>query len=273
MMSGREDTARRLVERGESLAAVGWRIIDAHAHLGPTGGFHIPHPDADSMVAMMDRLGIERTLLASHLAISCDAVRGNDLTAEATRRHPGRLFGYVVVNPRYPQEVEGELCRGYDVLGLRGIKLHPTFQDYAVTEPACEPVWRFAEERGALVLSHTWERDERCRPSLFAALAEAHPSVPFILGHSGGTPAGKREAVAVAQAHPNVYLDICGSTLTRAELEWMAAEVGAERILFGTDMPWLDPRFLIGKVAYARLSAEEQRLILGENIVRLMGWN
>jgi len=82
-----------------------------------------------------------------------------------------------------------------------------------------------------------------------------------------------REAMAVALAHPNVYLDICGSTLARAELEAMVAEVGAERILFGTDNPWLDPRFLIGKVAYARLSAEQQRLILGENIARLMGWD
>jgi hypothetical protein len=40
---------------------------------------------------------------------------------------------------------------------------------------------------------------------------------------------------------------------------------------------WADggptPRFLIGKVAYARLSAEEQLLILGENIARLMGWD
>lgn len=272
-MSGPERTIRDLVEGGESLAALGWRIIDAHAHLGPTGGFYIPRSGADDMVAMMDRLGIDRTMLASHLAVSCDAVRGNDLTAEAARRYPGRLHGYVVVNPHYPEEVEGELCRGYDVLGLHGIKLHPTFQDYSVSDPACAPVWRFAEERRVPVLSHTWDRDERCRPSLFAALAEAHPAVPFILGHSGGTPAGKREAVAVAQAHPNVYLDICGSTLTRAELEWMVAEVGAERILFGTDVPWLDPRFLIGKVVYARLSAEEQRLILGENIARLMGWD
>lgn len=271
-MARGDATMRALVERGESLAALGWRIIDAHAHLGPTGTFHIPRPDADSMVAMMDRLGIACTMLASHLAVSCDFALGNDLTAEAARAFPERLHGYVVVNARYPEEVEGELRRGHDLLGLRGIKLHPAFQSYSVADPGCEPVWRYAEEHAVPVLVHTWDRDPYCRPALFAPLAEAHPKVALILGHSGGTPAGKREAVAVALGHPNIYLDICGSTLTSDELEWMTGEVGAERIIFGTDMPWVDPRFQVGRVAYARLSAEEQRLILGENIARLMGW-
>ena len=272
MMASDEYTMRALVERGESLAALGWRIIDAHAHLGPTGTFLIPTPDAASMVAMMDRLGIDRTLLASHLAISCDFARGNDLTAAAVRAYPDRLYGYVVVNARYPEEVEGELRRGLDQLGLQGIKLHPNFQGYCVDDPALASVWRCAEERGIPVLVHTWDRDPNCRPSFFAPLAEAHPTVPFILGHSGGTPTGVREAVAVAREHPNIYLDICGSLLTSNELEWMVAEVGAERVLFATDVPWLDPRFELGRLAYARLSVEEQRLILGENIARLLGW-
>ena len=263
-------SVRRLAQRGESLSSLGWQIIDGHAHLGPTGGFYIPTPDAASMVKMMDRLGIAMTGISSHLAITSDYVRGNDLTAETVRRFPGRFFGYVVANPCYAENVLKELRRGYDALGLCAIKLHPTLHNFSVADACCDTIWRFADEREAVVLAHTWEGDDRCRPSLFAQLAEAHPRVSFLLGHSGGTPAGRREAVEVATAHENVYLEVCGSTLTSEELEHMVRQVGAERVIFGTDSPWLDPRFVLGKVAYADLSDEQLRSVMGDNVRQLL---
>jgi len=259
-----------LIERGESLAALGWRIVDAHNHLGPTMSFYIPQPDAASMVALMDRLGVNLAGVSSHLAVGPDNMRGNDLTAAAVRDYPGRFFGYAVPNPRYLGDVRGELARCFDVLGLCAIKLHPTMQGYGVLEPACEEVWRFAEERSTFILIHTWEGDARCSPGAVGQVAKAHPTVPFLLGHSGGTPAGRREAVEVARENPNVYLELCCSLLPRAEVAWMVHEVGAERLLFGTDAPWLDPRIMLGKVALCGLADEQLKLVLGENVLRLL---
>jgi len=271
MIARGSSSVRELVERGESLAALGWRIIDAHAHLGPWEGFYIPTPDAATMVAMYDRLGINLAGLSSNLAVDSDYALGNERTAQAVHAFPKRLFGYVVPHPRYPQGVLPELRRGFDELGLRAIKLHPATHNYSVLEPACEDIWRFAEEREAIVLVHTWEGDERCRPKAFGQLAEAHPTVPFLLGHSGGGPAGRREAVEVAKAHSNLYLEICCSRLTSAELEYLVDGAGAERVIFGTDSPWIDPRPTLGRVAYANLADEQLRLILGENMARLLG--
>jgi predicted TIM-barrel fold metal-dependent hydrolase len=259
-----------LIDRGASLAALGWRIIDAHNHLGPTQVFYIPQPEAASMVALMDRVGVNQAGLASHLAVGPDYVRGNDLTAAAVHAFPERFFGYAVPNPRYPDDVRAELQRSFDTLGLCAIKLHPTMHNYSVLEPACEEIWRFAEERSTFCLIHTWEGDARCSPSAVGQVARAHPTVPFLLGHSGGTPAGRREAIAVAHERPNVYLELCGSLLARAEVAWMVQEVGAERVLFGTDTPWLDPRIVLGKVALSGLNEEQLRLVLGENILRLL---
>jgi len=260
---------RALVERGESLAALGWPVVDAHAHLGPTAAFYIPTPDAAAMVAMMDRVGIAMTGIAPHLAITSDYRRGNDQAAEAVARFPGRFYGYVTPNPHYP-DAEAELRRGFDELGLIAIKLHPTTHNYSVADPRCEPIWRFAQERGAVLLCHTWEGDARCRPSLFGPLAEAYPAVRFLLGHSGGTTAARTEAIQTAQGRPNIYLEICGSYLTGMELQRMVADVGAERVIFGTAAPWLDPRFVLGKVAYSGLSDEALQLVLGGNIRRLL---
>jgi uncharacterized protein len=68
----------------------------------------------------------------------------------------------------------------------------------------------------------------------------------------------------------NVYLELCGSTVTADEIAWMVGEVGAERVIFGTDSPWIDPRFLLGKVAFADLDDKAARLVMGGNIIRLL---
>jgi len=262
---------RQLVEAGESLAALGWRIVDAHAHLGPTGEMFVPTPDEGTMVAMMDRLGFDLTGISSHLAIGTDYVRGNDVTSAAVRRFPERLFGYVVSNPHDTEPLENELARGFDTLGLVAIKLHPTTHDFSVADPACEPIWRFAAEREAVVLVHTWVGDPRCHPAMFGDLAARYPSIRWILGHSGGTRQGRPEAAQVAREHESIYLDVCGSIITSDEIAWLVRTVGADRVIFGTDVPWLDPRFLLGKAAYSDLADEQLRLLLGENILRLLG--
>jgi uncharacterized protein len=271
-MSG--STLRALVEAGASLAsgptALPWPVVDAHAHMGPTGVFYIPTPDAASMVAMMDRLGFAMTGIAPHLAIGSDYRQGNDLAAEAVRRFPGRFFAYVTVNPHYVDNLVSELRRGFDELGCVVIKLHPTMNDYAVSDPRCAAIWQFAEERGATVLTHTWEGDKRCSPEVLGEVAAAHPRAHFLLGHSGGTAGGRRDAVRVAKQVSNVDLELCNSLVTAAEIAWMVGEVGAERVIFGTDSPWLDPRFMLGKVAFADLDDEAARLVMGGNIIRLL---
>jgi len=265
-----ESIVRALVSRGETLAALPWPVIDAHAHLGPTGAFAIPSPDAASMVRMMDRLGFAMTGISPHLAINSDYRRGNDLAAETVRRFPGRFYGYVTVNPHYADDVLPELSRGFDELGLVAIKLHPTFNDYTLHDDRCLPIWRFAEERGATLLIHTWEGDKRCSPTVAGEVAAAYPRAQFLLGHSGGTRAGREEATRVAKMHPNTHLELCSSNLTAAEIEAMVAAVGPERVVFGTDAPWVDPRFPLGKIAAASLTDEALRLVMGGNIAALL---
>jgi predicted TIM-barrel fold metal-dependent hydrolase len=48
-------------------------------------------------------------------------------------------------------------------------------------------------------------------------------------------------------------------------------EAGADRVLFGSDMPLMDPRPQIGKIITADISDEAKQLILGDNARRLLG--
>jgi predicted TIM-barrel fold metal-dependent hydrolase len=260
-----------MVKSGRPLSQHGLTVIDAHAHLGAYFNFYIPRPDAATMVATMDRLGMQQAWICSIPACGADVPRGNDMTAAAVRAFPGRFVGYAAVNPHYPERMRGELERCFDELGLRLIKLHPSIVEYPVSGRAYEAVWRFASERRTIVLSHTWVGASTCAPRLFEPLARDYPDVTFILGHSGGTPSGYVEAIEAALKNPNIYLDICRSVMSRVWVERIVSEVGPDRVLWGTDFPFMDPVYLVGRLACTTLGDEAKRKVFGENAARLLG--
>jgi predicted TIM-barrel fold metal-dependent hydrolase len=66
-------------------------------------------------------------------------------------------------------------------------------------------------------------------------LAQRHPVVRFILAHIGGG-GDWRHTLAVVGPHENVYLDLSGSGVDGGMVEACLAAVGADRLLWGTDI-------------------------------------
>ena len=75
----------------------------------------------------------------------------------------------------------------------------------------------------------------------------------------------------VAQRFPNLYLDTASSAIDTGFVEAAVAALGARKILFGTDTPLLDPWPQLVKIRETRLADEDRKLIMGGNILRLMG--
>jgi predicted TIM-barrel fold metal-dependent hydrolase len=50
----------------------------------------------------------------------------------------------------------------------------------------------------------------------------------------------------------------------------MVREVGADRVIFSSDIPFIDLRYGLGRVLFAPLTPEERALVLGGNIRRLL---
>ena len=260
---------KEAVEKGLPLKDV--LVIDAHAHLGATvdGWMYIPTPDIDTMIRLMDKMGVDQICASAILAFP-DYTRGNDLTAEAVKKYPDRFVGLAVVNPHYAEDVRPELERCFDRLGMRGIKIHPTSNDYPVDGEGYQEVWKFASERKTFVLSHTWHGTSTCNPGKFVSIANKYPDVSFILGHSGGQAKGYQEAIKAVKECPNLYLDLTGSLITGTWVERMVEAVGAERIVYGTDFPFIDPFYEFGKVCYANIDEESKKKILGLNMAKII---
>jgi predicted TIM-barrel fold metal-dependent hydrolase len=263
----------QLVLAGRPLTEAGLEIIDAHGHLGPYRNFAIPDPGAEAIVRVMDRCGVARLGISSHMAIGPDWVRGNRMTAEAVARHPDRLFGYAVADPHQPGRIRDELAHCFDRLGMVGLKLHPDLAEVPIGDTGYGPAWEFAAARGCLVLVHTFHASRFCDPSALRPLAERYPDLPILLVHSGAQTAAFPGAIALARACPNLYLDLSGSFITGPWIAAMVREAGADRVVWSSDIPFIDLRYGLGRAAFAGLDPDSLRLVMGGNIKRLLDWD
>lgn len=239
-----------------------YEIIDCHAHLGQWFNFNTPRYDGKSLVDVMDILGIDKMCISALLSIGPDFVAGNEWVSEVVKKYPGRFFGYIGINPHYPEITFEEICRCW-AKDMNAIKIHPETHDYSPDGKEYRKIYKFLQEKKGLILSHVWGVDA---VKTFGQLAGEYDKVTFILGHSGGKPKAMYEAIKVANQHKNIYLDLTGSYHYEGIIELMVKEVGADRVLFGTDAPFLDARPAVGRVGYANISDEEKIKIMGENM-------
>lgn len=249
-------------------------VIDAHGHLGAYAPFYIPRTDAASMVSVMDRCGVQAIAVSAHMALSGDVFAGNREVAQAASAYPGRFIGYATANPHYrTSETEADLEYWLTFHPwIRGVKIHPAMHNYPVTGPRYRVAFEVAARHRVPLLSHTWgegEEAQLCSPTMLESMAETYPDLPIIIGHSGGVLRGYHLSVQAAQRCPNLYLETCGSFQAMGLMEYLVDQVGAHRVLFGSDMAFLCITAELGRVVYARLTTAEKRQVLGLNAARL----
>ena len=162
---------------------------------------------------------------------------------------------------------------------IRGIKIHPSFHLVSADNELYDNIWRYADEHGVILLSHTWDISltnpvqKYSYPTRFEKFVKRYPGVRFILAHSGGRYNGILEAARIAKENRNVFLDIAGDIYANEFLEYITGEVGSQRILFGTDYPMMDQHTMLGVVLGAGISLKDKENILFNNAYDLFCLN
>jgi predicted TIM-barrel fold metal-dependent hydrolase len=242
----------------------GLEIVDCHGHLGPWYTIHIPRPKAEDLVETMDLAGVRKLAVSANAAIGPDFRRGNDQVADALRRFSDRFLGYAVVNPNYPGEVKPELERCFGGLGFHAIKLHTGLHQYPLNGPHYRPALELAQHRALVVLTHGCDG--------IAELAREFARANFIIAHVGAGYDGRnRDAlIDLAAEAPNVYLDTASSDVPFANIEHLAEAIGPHKIVFGSDHPWIDVRYALGRMLFAEIEPADKVAILGGTFSRLL---
>ncbi|MDD5705896.1 MAG: amidohydrolase family protein [Kiritimatiellae bacterium] len=247
-------------------------IVDAHAHDHLMGQFVAEPTGIGPMLAIMDRLRIRLAVSTSQEALAL----GGGL-AEARRifeQSRGRIYYLGVFDPNRAAASLTVLREAVGWPGFAGLKLHPPLHAVMADDPRYRSAWEFAAEHDLTILTHSWSLSDYnpsqrfATPERFEGCIRDFPGVRFVLGHAGGRGTGRAEAVRLANRYPNVYLDIAGDIYCRGLIEELAATVPAERILFGSDYPMMDPRSNLTRVLLAAIGTDAKRLMLADNAIR-----
>jgi predicted TIM-barrel fold metal-dependent hydrolase len=161
--------------------------------------------------------------------------------------------------------MESQLRTCFGEWGFLGIKIH-THPKHPYDGERYRPMYEFADERGLPILAHTWGDDWLKQ---FASVARKYPDAKFIAAHTGG--GDIRVNIEEANRTPNLYLDVCLSLGTPSEVERLVREVGAHRLIWGSDEVLISAAHQVGRVIFADIPEAAKKLILGDNARRLFG--
>jgi predicted TIM-barrel fold metal-dependent hydrolase len=250
-------------------------IWDIHAHVGTPG----PNPAKrmETLVKIADRMGVERLCICmsppwQHEPTPEQFRRSNDDVLAILKEWSTRAFGLVYLNPMHPRESLDELERCVANGPMIGIKL---WVGLRCNSPQLDPIVNRAAELNALILQHTWIKQRgkgnlpgESTPMDLAELSARHPGIPIVCGHTGGGEWAL--GVRAIRTRPELYADIGGGDPVYGQVEMSVRELGAKRVLYGSDVNGRSFGSQIGKVLGADISIADKKLILRENLRGLL---
>jgi aminocarboxymuconate-semialdehyde decarboxylase len=315
------------------------RSIDIHAHLTPQCFIHAMQagqewhgirpgsvriaPRAvwtpEQRIADMNSLGVDVQVVSTGAGfyyydkdvqtIAAMHRECNDEVHQMTMDHPERFKGFAQIPMQDVPAAIAELDRAVNKLGLVGAMIDDKVNGRTYDDPAFLPLWKAAEQMGALMFIHqggaTVVRERSTRYHLpntignladravtfaafvFGGVMDACPHLNICLAHGGGyTCFGigrmdrgwqvRSEARGHITKPPSAYLRrFYYDCLTHSEaaLRLVLDTVGADRVVLGTDWP-ADMRIdwpVAWVLGLQSLTQEEKELILWKNLERLLG--
>lgn len=200
--------------------------------------------------------------------------------------------GFIPFGAMHPDapDWKEELNRLY-AEGIKGIKIHPVYQDVDIDDIRYLRILDHAAGLGLVTVMHSGDDIGfpgvvRCSPEMTRNALDQLGKIPLVLAHMGGWKNWNRVADCLADS--GVYLDTAFSLgelrplspqcYTRKECQLLTGEAfcalvrafGSERVLFGTDSPWSCQQESLHAIRALSLTPEEQDNILFRNAKALL---
>lgn len=256
--------------------------IDSHVVVGPfIGKIGEPgYPDVrlsiDELIEILDRAKIDRAVVfpaAEWITdTSISQMQANEAMARDISKYPERLIGFGRVNPYFKHSLKDaeKMIKDFGFKGLG--EFHPIVDCFAANSTIMHPFMEMAEDLNIPIKMHSG-MGRAALPSLIGDLASKFPRVTVIMCHMGCWE--WPEAIVVANNVPNIVLEHCAgpSLYPRGRygaLKKSVAEVGANRVIWASDEPYCDIFMALREVEACSFTGEQERLVMGENMVRIL---
>lgn len=264
-------------------------IIDFHTHIFPdslapraisvlqekSGLVPFHNGTAAGLTDIMTKHGVD---IAIALSIATKPAQENSVNnfAISLADNP-RIIPFGSVFPG--SETYSEQLDRLKEAGVKGIKLHPEYQDFYIDCDDAIKIYEKCGKLGLIVHFHSGE-DEAYAPPAHATpervnrICKACPDTKFVAAHFGGYNMWD-EFADVLEAHENLWLD---TSMTRTRnlinddtARKLICKMGIDHILFGSDSPWEKQCDSIRGIKGLGLSAEDTEKIFCGNAIKLLG--
>ena len=255
-------------------------MIDVNAYLGHFAFRQLRHNTAAGLLDLMDRKRIDRAAVSSAASITYrNAQAGNEEVAAEVKAHRDRLIPFAVLNPAYAGWRDDlKIC--HEEFGMKGLRLYPRWHNYRLTDAPCVELVSAAAGRGLVVTIPLRVEDRRQQSWLadipdvnheeIASLIKAVPQAKFILMNGSGfvsSSLGKKN-----NGLPSNYaIEICLLSVELAnELGQLLANLGEDRLVFGTGMPFHYPDPALVKLEILNAGESVKEKIRQTNAAKLL---
>ncbi len=275
-------------------------VIDAHTHIFPPefardraalaardpwfaqtyGDGRARMATAEELIASLDAAGIAAAVVCGWPWRDLAPCRAhNDYMLDAARRWPGRIFPLAIVPPTAGAVALAEATRALDAGAVGLGEVNADAQGFDFAEPARldaladmltardKPLLLHASEP----VGHGYPGKGAATPARLLPFIGANPALRIIAAHWGGGLPFYALMPEIAAATRNVWYDSAASTYLYdfAIFRHVAALVGPERLLWGTDYPLLRQGPFLRRTRAIGLDEADLTAILGGNARQL----
>jgi predicted TIM-barrel fold metal-dependent hydrolase len=259
-------------------------IIDAHAHIFPDkvaskavkaiGEYYKISMSRDGTVQTLlesgNRIGVSRYIVHSTATTTAQVKAINTFIARESEEH-FEFIGFGTLHPSLGEKGLKEEFSRIMSLGLKGIKLHPEFQGFALDDPEMNHLYDVVGNNCPILIHAGDENVNSSSPERLARVLDRFPHLVVIAAHLGGYRMWDLSRKLLVGR--NIYLDTSSSlfALELTEAVRIIRAHGVDRVLFGTDYPMWDHRDEYERFMKLGLDDNEREAILWKNAASLLG--
>lgn len=263
--------------------------IDVHTHAFPDDvapramaklqemSGHAPYGDGtiSGLIASLDAADIDIAVVCP-IATRPGQAQGILKWCKKVRSDRIEPLGSVHPDDRHP----GKWIRKFATAGLRGVKLHPHYQDFAADEPRLDEIYAALADQGLLLSPHCGQdfafpaEDDRASVDRYARVLDRHPTLRVLFTHLGGWRSWDRVEQVLLGREVLLETSFClgPDQLGPERAAALIRRHGVDRVMFGTDWPWEEQSEQLRLLEALPLTAEEKDAIRCSNAAKLLGY-
>lgn len=224
----------------------------------------------DDLIKDGEKVGVVHYLVHSVATTPKQVKSINEFIASEVKAHPKLFTGFGTLHPD-SETIEEDLDYLIE-LGLKGVKIHPDFQLFALNEEKAFKMAQFVNDREIPLMIHCGDfRYNYSNPNQLKPLLEKFPDLQVIGAHFAGWSMWE-EATRQLSGFENLYVDLSSSLYAlspETALELIHA-YGSDKVLWGTDYPMWDSKSEMEYFNKIDLTEKERSQILYENAAKLL---